>query len=181
MLSASNRTLLQDMLAADYESLVRKLTGKFGCADFASETLHETFARLDGISDTTLVQSPRDYLFRSTINVGKNRRRSERLRASAAEIDAVLDVPDEMPTPAQTVESRSDMDALLRVLEELPIRTRQAFEAALFDNKPYSEIADTLGVSLRTVERDIQRAIEFCASRIGHVPARRLDQYGRRS
>jgi RNA polymerase sigma-70 factor (ECF subfamily) len=171
--SASNRSILQAMLAADYDGLIRRLTRRFGCSDFASDTLHETFTRLDGVSDKTLVQSPKDYLFRTAINVGKNRRRAERLRASAAEIDAILDVADETPDPAQTIEARSEMDALLHALDELPSRTRRAFEAALFDNKPYSEIAETLGVSLRTVERDIQRAIELCASRIGKAPMAR--------
>jgi RNA polymerase sigma-70 factor (ECF subfamily) len=179
--SASNRSILQAVLAADYDSLVRRLTRKFGCADFASETLHETFARLDGISNATVVQSPKDYLFRTAINVGKNRRRAERYRATAAEIDAVLDVVDETPTPAQTIESQSEMDALVTVLSELPPRVRQVFEAALFDNVPYPQIAEELGVSLRTVERDVQQAVECCARRLGRSISRRVSGPRRRA
>jgi RNA polymerase sigma-70 factor (ECF subfamily) len=179
--SASNRSILQSVLAADYDGLVRRLTRKFGCSDFASETLHETFARLDGISNATVVQSPKDYLFRTAINIGKNRRRAERIRATAAEIDAVLDVADEAPTPAQAVEAQSEMDALLQVLDELPPRVRQIFEAALIQNLPYSQIADDLGVSLRTVERDVQQAVEHCARRLGRGVARRTSGPRRRA
>ncbi len=173
-MSASNRSILQAVLATDYDGLVRRLTRKFGCADFASETLHETFARLDGVPDGTVVQSPKDYLFRTAINVGKNRRRAERLRASAAEVDAMLDVADDAPSPVQVVESQSDMDALLLTLAELPLRVRQTFEAALFENQPYPQIADELGVSLRTVEQDVQQAIEHCARRLGRGIIRRV-------
>ncbi len=151
------------MLTADYDGIVRKLTRKFGSADFARETLHETFARLDGISDKTALQNPKDYLFRIAINVGKNLRRGERVRATAGEIEAFFDIPDETPGPAQTVEARSDMNALLGLLAELPPRTRTVFEAVLFHDTPYVQIAADLGVSLRTVERDVQRAIEYCA------------------
>lgn len=170
-MSASNRTILQAMLAADYDSLVRRLARRFGSSDFASETLHETFARLESVSDRTALQNPKDYLFRTAINVGKNLRRAERIRATAAEIDAVLDVPDAAPSPAQAVEARSEMDYLLAVLDELPRRTRFIFEAALFDNKPYATIATEQNVSLRTVERDVQRAIEHCARKLGHMPS----------
>lgn len=173
-MSASNRNILQAVLANDYDGLVRRLTRKFGCADFASETLHETFARLDGVSDVTVVQSPKDYLFRTAINVGKNRRRAERYRASAAEVDAMLDVADDAPTPMQIIEAQSDMNALLLILEELPPRVRKTFEAALFENVPYPEIAEDFNVSLRTVERDVQQAIEHCARRLGRGVMRRL-------
>jgi RNA polymerase sigma-70 factor (ECF subfamily) len=179
--SASNRNILQAVLTADYDSLVRRLTRKFGCADFASETLHETFARLDGMSNATVVQSPKDYLFRTAINIGKNRRRAERVRASAAEIDAILDVADEAPTPAQAVEAQSEMDVLVQVLGELPPRVRRIFEAALIQNVPYAQIADDLGVSLRTVERDVQQAVEHCARRLGRAAMRRASGPRRRA
>lgn len=172
-MSASNRSILQTVLAADYDGLVRRLTRKFGCADFASETLHETFARLDGVPEATVVQSPKDYLFRTAINVGKNRRRAERLRASAADVDAMLDVADDAPSPVQIIEAQSDMDTLLLTLAELPLRVRKTFEAALFENQPYPQIAEELGVSLRTVERDVQLAIEHCARRLGRGMIRR--------
>ena len=173
-MSVSNRTILQNVLTSDYDGIVRKLTRKFGNADFARETLHETFARLDSISDKTTLQNPKDYLFRVAINVGKNLRRGERVRATAGEIEAFFDIPDEMPGPAQTVEARSDMNALLSLLAELPPRTRTVFEAVLFHDTPYAQISADLGVSLRTVERDVQRAIEYCAqvldaSGFGHV------------
>jgi RNA polymerase sigma-70 factor, ECF subfamily len=171
--SASNRTILQSMLVSDYDALLRKLTRQFGSPDFAAETLHETFAKLDRVADTSVLLRPKDYLFRILINVGKNRRRAERLRATAAEIDAVLQVADDTPDPAQIIESRSEMDALLAVLSEMSPRTRAAFRAALFEGKPYAKIASDLGVSLRTVERDLQYAIEFCARSLGRSMASR--------
>jgi RNA polymerase sigma-70 factor, ECF subfamily len=172
-MSISNRTILQNVLVAEYEGLVRRLTRKFGSSDFASETLHETFARLESVTDRTTLQNPRDYLFRAAINVGKNLRRAERVRATAAEIEAVLDVADEAPSPAQATEARSDMDQLMTVLGELPLRTQTIFKAALFDEKPYVAIASEQGVSLRTVERDVQRAMEHCARHLGHFRAPR--------
>jgi RNA polymerase sigma-70 factor, ECF subfamily len=178
---ASNRTLLQAVLTADYDNLVKRLTRRFGCEDFASETLHETFARLDGVSDTTAVRSPRDYLFRTAINVGRNRRKAERYRASAAEIDAVLNVADEAPDPARVMEARSDMNALMPLLEELPLRSRKAFQCAVFDAMPYRQIAEDLGVTVRTVESDLQHAIEHCARRLGRDLTRRSSGPRRRA
>jgi RNA polymerase sigma-70 factor (ECF subfamily) len=179
--SASNRSLLQGVLTADYDGLVRRLTRKFGCPDFASETLHETFARLDGISDATVVQSPKDYLFQTAVNVGRNRQKAERSRATAAEVDAMLDVADESPDAERIVEARNELGSLLPILNELPERRRKAFEAALFNNRPYRDIAQDLGVSLRTVEIEIQHAIEHCAQKLGRDITRRASGPRRRA
>lgn len=181
VLGASNRSILQAVLTADYDGLVKRLTRRFGSSDFASETLHETFARLDGMSNETVLKNPKDYLFRAAINVGKNRLRAERLRASAADIDAVLDVAADNPGPAQIAEARSEMDALLRALEGLPARTRQVFEAALFRDLPYAQIAENLGISIRTVERDVQTALEHCSRVLGYRALRKAEVPPRRS
>jgi RNA polymerase sigma-70 factor (ECF subfamily) len=161
-LSASNRTILQSVLAADYDNIVRRLARRFGSADFARETLHETFVRLSGLSDQSELRNPRDYLFRAAINIGKNLRRNQQIRATDGEIRAFFEAADETPSPAQVIENRADMDVLLRVIAELPPRTRSVFEAVLFDETPHAQIALKLGVSLRTIERDVQRATEYC-------------------
>lgn len=177
----SNRSILRSLLVADYDGLLRRLARRFGSMDFASETLHDTFAHLDRVGDATVLQSPKDYLFRVAINVGKNRQRAERLRASAADIDAILDIADETPAAEQIVAARSDIGAMQRALNELPLRLRQAFEGAFFENRPYADIAADLGVSVRTVERDIQQAVEHCARRLGEASPRAAGSTGPRS
>lgn len=179
-MSASNRTILQSVLAADYDNIVRRLARRFGSAEFARETLHETFVRLSGISDNTELRRPQDYLFRAAINIGKNLRRNEQIRATDGEVEAFFDIPDETPSPAHAIEIRGDMDALLQAIAELPPRTRSVFEAALFDETPYAQIALNLGVSLRTIERDVQRATDYCvrvleAQGLGPVRSQNLD------
>ena len=152
---------------ADYDSLVKRLAHQFGCRDLASDTLHDMFVRLDGVSEANIVQSPRDYLFRTAINIGKNRRKAENVRASAAEIEAVLHVADESPGPVQALEARSEMEALLAVLDEMPPRRRRVFEMTFFDGHPHQEIAEMLGLTVRTVGSDLQGAVEHCAERLG--------------
>jgi RNA polymerase sigma-70 factor, ECF subfamily len=181
VVSTSNRSVLQGVLTADYDGLLRRLTRKFGCADFASETLHETFERLDSVSEATVVRSPKDYLFQTAVNVGRNRRKAERRRATAAEVDALLDVADEVPDAERIVGARKEIVDLVPILNELPVRRRKAFKAALLHNRPYRDIAQELGVSLRTVELEVQQAIEHCAHRLGRDVTRRASGRRRRA
>lgn len=171
---ASNRNLLQAVLTADYDDLVRRLTRRFGNRDFASETLHDTYVQLQSVPDTTLINSPKDYLFRTAINVGTRKRTTESRKATAKEIDSILDdIGDDSAGPARIAEARSEVDALMQVLSELPERTRKAFAATIFDGHSCGDIAEELGVSVSTVEKDIQRAVELCSRRLGRTPTRR--------
>jgi DNA-directed RNA polymerase specialized sigma24 family protein len=72
------------------------------------------------------------------------------------------------------------MDALLRALADLPPRTRSVFEAVLFDETPYAQIALNR-VLMRTIERDVQRATDYCVRVLeaqGFRPARSQDSDG---
>lgn len=164
---------LRDLLVADYERLCRSLTLRLKSKDSASEVLHETFLRLDRLNSDVQVQSPKDYIFRAAINIAKNRHKAENGRATAAQVEAVLEIRDEAPDPARIVEARSEIEALKRVLRELPARRREILNAISIEGIPPREVAARLQVSLRTVEMDLKQALEHCAERLGYKLTRR--------
>jgi RNA polymerase sigma-70 factor (ECF subfamily) len=163
----SNPQKLRQQLIDNYDKLVRRLTRRLGSSDFAYEALHETFVRLQGVPDSTQVRSPADYIFQTAINVAKNRRKALSYRVPAAEIDALIDVSDESPDPARTVEARSDFEAFERALMELPERPRHVMRLMSLEGKTARETADQLKVSVRTVAADYQLALQHCAESLG--------------
>jgi RNA polymerase sigma-70 factor (ECF subfamily) len=163
-----NRVRLHGQLVENYDGLVRKLTRRLGSSDSAHEALHETFLRLDRITDAVPIRSPADYLFRAAINVAKDRQKAENYRVSRAEIDTLLDVCDEGPDPARIIEGRSEVEAFSRALAELPPRPREVLRSIAIDGQSASVVASRLGVSLRTVESDLRRALGHCAGCLNH-------------
>ncbi|MDR1980786.1 MAG: RNA polymerase sigma-70 factor [Tannerellaceae bacterium] len=59
-------------------------------------------------------------------------------------------------------------DMLEKTLEKLPEEYRLAFIMSRFDQKNVSEIAETMGISTRTVERYRNRAIEILKEELKH-------------
>lgn len=173
-MSDSNSKSLREALTADYEGLATRLTRCLGSSDLAREALHETFLRVDRVSETVSVHSPADYLFRTAINVAKDRRKSDARLLSAAEIAAITDIPDERPDPSMIVEGRLELKDLEKALAELPDRRRQVFIAAHIEQLPHCEIADRFGINVRTVEFDLQHAMEHLSRRMGRKVIRRF-------
>ncbi len=173
-MTSINRVRLRSQLVENYDTLIRKLTRRLGSSDFAHEALHETFVRLDRVTDAVPVRSPADYIFRTAINVAKDRQKAQNYRVSRTEIDTLLDVSDDAPDPARIVEARSEIEAFKRALSELPERPRAVLESILVEGRPPQEVSAELRVSLRTVESDLKLALSHCADRLSHTMIRRL-------
>jgi RNA polymerase sigma-70 factor (ECF subfamily) len=172
--SEHNTKSLREALTADYEGLVRRLTRCLGSSDLAREALHETFLRADRVSETVTVRSPADYLFRTAINVAKDRRRSDGRLLSTAEIAAIMEVPDDRPGPSVIAEARIEVEELEKALAELPARRRNVFVAAHIEQLAHSEIAARFGINVRTVEFDLQHVMEHLARRLQRKVVRRF-------
>lgn len=170
----SNRVRLRGQLVENYGGLVRKLTRRLGSSDFAHEALHETFLRLDRVTDAVPVRCPADYIFRTAVNIAKDRQKARTYRVSASEIDALLDVCDERPDPARIVEARSEIEAFKRALAELPARPREVLRSVSIEGRSPHEVAAELGVSVRTVESDPKLALSRCADCLDRTLIRRL-------
>ena len=168
-----NRLRLRGQLVEHYDGLIKKLTRRLGSADFAHEALHETFLRLDRVTDAVPVHSPTDYIFRIAVNIAKDRQKAQSYRVSAAEIDALLDVCDEGADPARVAEARSDIAAFKRALAALPARPREVLRSISIEGQPAHVVAARLNVSVRTVETDLKLALSHCADAIDHTLRRR--------
>ncbi len=172
--SISNRTTLRATLSADYEGLAKRLTRRLGSSDLAREALHETFLRIERVSEAMPINSPADYLFRIAINVAKDRRKGDSRLLNAAEISAICDIADEGPDPLEVLESRLELEELGKALAELTDRRRSVFAAAHVEQVPHSLIAKRLGINVRTVEFDLQHVMEHLSRRLGRQVIRRF-------
>ncbi|OPF91400.1 hypothetical protein I8G32_01378 [Rhodopseudomonas palustris] len=172
-MSNSNSKSLRDALAADYQGLAKRLTRCLGSADAAHETLHETFLKVDRVADAVDIRSPLDYLFRIALNVAKDRNKRDRHMLTASDVAAIMDVVDERPDPAMAAESRLEIAEFQKAVGELPQRRREVFIAAHIEQIPHRDIAARFGINVRTVEFDIQHAMEYLSGRLGRQVVRR--------
>jgi RNA polymerase sigma-70 factor (ECF subfamily) len=165
-MSTTTAEALRALLVADYGELDRRLTRRLGSSDLASDVLQETYLRLERLRDVGAVRSPRAYLFRIALNIAHDRRRAEQRRLTTAEIDALLEIPDDRPDAARVIEDRSEVGLLREAIAELPERRRRVLLLSRIDGRPHREIAERLGVTVRTVETDLKQAVEHCAERL---------------
>ncbi|MNV71163.1 RNA polymerase sigma factor [compost metagenome] len=113
------------------------------------------------------MRDPFSYLLRTAVNVAYDQQRSQSRLVSASEIEDLFDeAMDPMPGPAQQAEDRSELAALQAALDLLPERRRRILMLVRWEQMPQREVADRLGVSLRTVEQDLKKAHDFCMARM---------------
>jgi RNA polymerase sigma factor (sigma-70 family) len=150
---------LLDYLTKRYASLKLHLTRKLGNADLASDALHDTWVRLKEKDEQRLMESPAAYLMRVATNIAADMERKQRRTVSGADVDALLDeMVEPAPGPAEITEVRFDLDAVTRLLGNMPERRRVIVVMVYWEDVPQKEVAKRLGISLRTVEYELKRA-----------------------
>lgn len=150
---------LLDYLTQCYASLKSRLTHVLGCADLASDALHDTWVRLKDKGEQRVMDSPAAYLMRVAVNIAVDIQRRQRRILDGDEVEELLEaLADPKPGPAQLAESRSELAQLTRAMEALPERRRLILVLVHWDGVPQKEVASRLGVSLRTVEYELKRA-----------------------
>lgn len=165
-MTVDNISSLRSLLLAEYVDFDRRLTRRLGSPDLASEALNETYLRLSGMREIGPVHSPKAYLFRIALNIATDRRRAEKRRLTAGEVDTLLEIPDDRPDASRVIEDRSEVEVLKRAIAELPERRRRVLMLSRVEGMRNREIAALLGVTVRTVETDLKQAVEHCAERI---------------
>ncbi|MGJ7546340.1 RNA polymerase sigma factor [Variovorax sp. LT1R16] len=163
---------LRSFLVSRYDELKQRLARRLGNAEQAGDALQDTWLRLESRDDVEGVRDPAAYLLRVAVNLAYDQSGKQSRLVTRDEIDALLDeVPDSAPGPAQIAEDRSEMAALVSLIARMPARRRQILVMVRWEHLPQREVAARLGISLRTVEKELKEAHDFCAARMGRLPA----------
>ncbi|MDR0634297.1 MAG: RNA polymerase sigma factor [Azoarcus sp.] len=160
-LSLCPQAALLDYLEQHYHTLKQRLTRRLGCAELAGDALHDTWLRLKGSEDQGLVHEPGAYLTRMAINLVVDAQRRNSRLLSGDEVDALIEeFADPAPGPEDRAEIRSDVQELAELLDRMPKRRRAVALLVMAEGMTQKEAARRLGVSLRTVEYELQRVHE---------------------
>ena len=150
-----------------YAPLVRVATALVRDRDAAEEVAQDVMLELwrrRHVLDATI--SLRAYLLRSIRNRSLNYLRHARVRRDTApDVEALYDEPIGSDAP---VVANELADAVSVVLRELPPRCREVFELSRVDGLRYAEIAETLGISQKTVEAQIGKALRILRARLAN-------------
>lgn len=157
---------LRDLLVDRYDELRNRLAKRLRSADLANDTLQETWLRLARGGNAGPLRSPEAYLFRMALNVAADERDSQKRRLSYSEIDPLMKLDEDELDPERFAEARSDVSALAQALDELPPRRRAIFIMARVDELPHRVIAERTGLSVRMVDRELRKALEYCGERL---------------
>jgi RNA polymerase sigma-70 factor (ECF subfamily) len=160
----TSRTALRALLVENYEKLAGQLARRLRSRELAHEALQDTYLRLESGQNLGVISRPLAYLLRMATNAARDRKRAEIRFATSAEIETALEVVDETPDPARAAEASSEIAALELALSDLPARRRAIFLAAWRDNLSHRVIAQRHGLSVRTIDIELELAREYCAA-----------------
>lgn len=153
-------------------SLLRYLRGLVPRREDAEDIAQETYVRL--VRAGTLEQSElhvRASMFRAATNLAYDRFRQRRTRGPHDDA-SLAQLQDEKPPAERIVALEQAVAIVERTLLALPWRCKQVFLLRTAHDWSYEEIAERLGVSKRTVEREMHAALEACQRELkgGELP-----------
>ncbi|QHE83636.1 sigma-70 family RNA polymerase sigma factor [Hydrogenophaga sp. BPS33] len=162
-----------------YRELFNFLALKLRDRDAAADLAQESFARVYAAQRSgTAIRDPRALLYRIARNLLTDRYRRHAVRAgadAAAPLDEDADRRgfdvDEQAGPAAlepetALAVRQRFEAIAAIVDSLPPRCREAFILVKFDGLSHAEAAIRMGIAVKTVEMQVQIALNACWDRL---------------
>ena len=164
--AAARRTIVETWFARHAKELGRFLRRYIRDERDIEDCVQETFLQVwrqeqrGGLNGDT-----QGYLFNAAINVARDRHRRDSARGGSQQHDSMQEeLADERAADAETSAHWNEgLRRLEQALSGLRPSTRNVFLLYHLENLTYPDIARRLGVTTRTVEREMARALAHCA------------------
>ena len=135
------------------ESLVRS---RAVAEEVVQDVMLELWKRRENIATDS---SPQAYLFQSTRNRSLNYLRHQRVEREA---EPQLSRDEGVDSTAHSLMVEEEIHvAMRRAVDRLPVRCREVFDLSRTHGLKYSEIAEVLGISIKTVEAQMGKALRI--------------------
>jgi len=152
---------LQHLYVEHHGWLQSWLRTRLNNAADAADLAHDTFLRILQRRQVPAVLEPRAYL--RTIARGLVIDLWRHRDIEQAWLETLAGLPEvQVPSPEVSALAIEALVSIDRMLDTLPERMRCIFLMAQLDGLPCPRIAEHLGISLSTVERDLAKALRHC-------------------
>lgn len=142
-----------------YENLCRYACTFVRDCDEAEDIVQKTFVSFwEKRSDIAVETSLKSYLYRAVRNAALNNIKHQQVRQKHA---ASMTIDDHVASQSASdgVVSAELNERINTAIERLPEQCRRIFELSRFEGLKYSEIAEQLGISVKTVENQMGKAL----------------------
>ncbi len=164
-IQAGDEAAYDAVFRAWYPVLVRVAGAVLHDTDAAEEVSQDVMVQLWRRRHVVEVDTPvRAYLLRAVRNRALNHLRHLKVRREAEpEVELTYNAPlrADMPSGAQELAAATKL-----AVAQLPPRCRQIFELSRVDGLKYSEIAEALEISQKTVEAQMGKALRILRERL---------------
>lgn len=156
-IAAGDRTAFEALFRAHYRALCAFAVGYLKDAHKAEDLVQDLFFRLwldrEKVQVTTSVKA---YLYASVRNRCLNA-----VKAGAKVRALNEDADDRVPEDERTEDEHTERIARVQAaIESLPEERRKVFKLSRYDGLKYHEIAERLGISVKTVENQMGSALK---------------------
>ena len=133
--------------------------------DTAEDLVQDVFVELwRKHRQLTVQQSMRAYLKRSAVNKALNYIRDRKIHL----VDTPLNpIPALQPPVVQQLAAEELQQYIDAAIDRLPERCRLVFVLSRFEEMSYKEISDKLGISVKTVENQVSKALRLLRDQLG--------------
>lgn len=151
-----------DLLYRTHRLKLMRFVRRRGRPDQAPDIVQQVFARLAAQAGDSrpVLHAPDAYLHQAARNLIRDEARAAERRLALLHV-CLDDVPLAAPDPVAALEARDLLRRFEAVVARLEPRTREIFLAHRIDGYSYGEIAYRTGLSVKTVEKHMSRAIAF--------------------
>lgn len=156
-----------------YRELLNFLARKVGDRELAADLAQESYARVYAVPNRNAVAEPRALLYTTARNLVTDHYRRTGVRNQVEVCDAGDGSHDldasmgpESREPDAVFCGRQRLAAIEQVVAALPSRPREAFVLYKLDGLSRAEVAEKMGVSVRTVETHLEIAMDACLRRL---------------
>ncbi len=166
MSSVDTHTLRLAEIVAKYEQKLRRFLSRYlstreDVEDCTQEALlHVWRQEIRGL----LPENPRAYLFTTALNVARDFGRRARVRHAENHVELSENTSAPRSNTERLAAEREAVRLVESHLDKLRPTTKAVFLLYYAENLAPEAIAAQLGISVRTVERDLARALEFYRS-----------------
>ena len=162
---------LETLFIGQRPVLVRMLARVVGCASLAEDLAQEAYLKVAQAMHAGSIEHLRPFLYQTAQHLAFDHLRSQRSKRryecppdDSAQIAAV---PTPFPGPESHAQGQQQLRRLQQVLQGLPARQQRILILHRLHGLAQGEIAERLGVSLSTVEKDLRQALAACLKGTG--------------